>query len=214
LKGRWKWVKKEVNEKKPKKDDKPKAKPTEKKKKDKLDTPIGSSQASWVLDINMTVEVLDKKVNELFASRGRKGTDIRAVLRQFEVLAKISRVFGPVKEIPVLMHLVSAIYDINKLIDDYLDLQTWRACHRYISRIVKLLDENKSFVLSLVPTDDSLSFSQADDKKKDVEVKVKGKSEEIHLRVIGTLEHFVTRLKDEYTKSLQQINPHTQVSST
>jgi len=94
-----------------------------KKKQDKLEAATHSSQASWVLDINMTEEVLDRKVNELFASRGRKGTDIRTVLRQLEVLAKISRVFGPAKEIPVLMHLVSAMFEINKLIDDYLDLQ-------------------------------------------------------------------------------------------
>ena len=31
------------------------------------------------------------------------------------------------------------------------------------------------------------------------------------LQVVGNLEAFIARLEDEYTKSLQQINPHTKV---
>jgi hypothetical protein len=31
------------------------------------------------------------------------------------------------------------------------------------------------------------------------------------MQVVGSIESFVLRLEDEYTKSLQQINPHTQV---
>lgn len=32
------------------------------------------------------------------------------------------------------------------------------------------------------------------------------------LKIVGSLESFIVRLEDEYTKSLQQINPHTQAS--
>jgi Eukaryotic translation initiation factor 3 subunit 8 N-terminus len=31
------------------------------------------------------------------------------------------------------------------------------------------------------------------------------------IKIVGSLESFIVRLEDEYTKSLQQINPHTQV---
>ena len=32
------------------------------------------------------------------------------------------------------------------------------------------------------------------------------------IKIVGSLESFIVRLEDEYNKSLQQINPHTQVS--
>lgn len=42
----------------------------------------------------MTEEILDKKINELVASRGRKNTDPREVLRKLEVLSKSARPLG------------------------------------------------------------------------------------------------------------------------
>ena len=45
----------------------------------------------------ITEEVLDRKIAELVASRGRKNTDPREVLRKLEVLSKASRPLGPRK---------------------------------------------------------------------------------------------------------------------
>ena len=42
----------------------------------------------------MTEEILDKKINDLVASRGRKNTDPREVLRKLEVLSKSARPLG------------------------------------------------------------------------------------------------------------------------
>ena len=130
------------------------------------------------------------------------------------VLAKISQVFGPFKEIPVLMHLISSSFDSNKLIDDYLDLQTWRSSYRYLARIVRILEENKHIVLSVLPNEDMMdSTDDVEEGKKaeeDEAAKKAGKSN--LLRVTGSLESFITRLDADYTRSLQQINPHTQVS--
>jgi hypothetical protein len=50
--------------------------------------------ASWQVEENITEEVLDKKINELVASRGRKNTDPREVLRKLEVLSKSARPLG------------------------------------------------------------------------------------------------------------------------
>ena len=166
-----------------------------------------------LLDANMTEEVLEKKVNDLVASRGKKGTDHKIIVRHLEVLAKISRVFGPNKEIPVLMHLVSSIFDSNKMIDDYLDLQTWRSCCRYLTRIIKILNDNKKLVLSVNPADEDVTLGiEVDSQKKSEEETTKAKTKSNNLvKVIGSLESFIIRLDADYTKSLQQINPHTQV---
>lgn len=70
--------------------------------------------ASWQVEENITEDVLDKKINELVASRGRKNTDPREVLRKLEVLSKSARPLGARKEIPVLMHLISAMFDSQR----------------------------------------------------------------------------------------------------
>ena len=46
------------------------------------------------MEENITEDVLDKKINELVASRGRKNTDPREVLRKLEVLSKSARPLG------------------------------------------------------------------------------------------------------------------------
>ena len=143
--------------------------------------------ASWQVEENITEEVLDKKINELVASRGRKNTDPREVLRKLEVLSKSARPLGkrrespllstaepashiytylkrsktsfltisflyhylpgPRKEIPVLMHLISAMFDSQRVIDDYMDLQQWRTCYRSLYRVTSLLRDSKGLVL-------------------------------------------------------------------
>ena len=172
-----------------------------------------------LMDANMTEEVLEKKVNELVASRGKKGTDSKTVHRHLEVLSKIARVFGPKTEIPVLMHLISSMFDQNKLIDDYLDLLSWRSCYRYLHRIVRILEANKKLVLSVLPSEDVLDLmvganAEADIKKKQEEEETRSRTTPTNLlRVCGSLESYITRLEADYTKSLQQINPHTQVTA-
>lgn len=165
----------------------------------------------------MTEAELDKKVNELVASRGKKSTDPKDVIRKLEVLSKVARVFSPKKEIPVLMHLVSTMFGSHRVIDDYMDLSQWRTCSRCLNRIVTLLDENKNIILSLMADEDlsdlilgagnNSDFIKSKEDNDDEEVKVVNKNE---VKVVGSLETFLVRLEDEYTKSLQQINPHTQ----
>jgi len=165
--------------------------------------------ASWHVQDVMTEEELEKKVAELVASRGRKSTDHRVILRQLEVLTKAARILGPRKEIPVLAYLISAMFDSNRLIDEFMELQQWRTCHRSLTRILKLLEQNKHLVLGSVSSDtvggedlvdsESSQLNGANDKKHSSIVKI-----------VGSVDTFILRLEDEYVKSLQQINPHTQ----
>ena len=167
----------------------------------------------------MTEELLGKKMGELIATRGRKGTDAKSIVYQLEVLSKVSRRFGAKKEIPVLMHLISAMFDGNRVIDEYMDLQTWRTCRQCMMRIVTLLNENQSIVLGLISADDMTDFIMASQKQADFIKKKEEEEEEEEetvkvnpnlLKLVGSMDNYLVRLEDEYTKSLQQINPHTQ----
>lgn len=174
--------------------------------------------ATYHVEDKMTEEELDKKVAELVASRGRKNTDSREVLRQLEVLTKAARIHGPRKEIPLLMHLISAMFDSHRSIDDFMELLQWRTCHRSLTRITKLLEQNNKLVLGTVAGDEvsdllvGAHLKSIPDKKEDAdEEDVVVEVDKNLLKVVGSLESFILRLEDEYTKSLQQINPHTQV---
>ena len=74
-------------------------------------------------------------LSQVLASRGRKGTDPRDVLRQLSALAYVSRRFGPAKELPVMMHAVASMFDTLWNIDDYMETDMWKSCHSYLSRV-------------------------------------------------------------------------------
>ncbi len=226
LKGRAKWLKKTVTKPtvKPKFPNKPPSSNTTSKPpagKVPKAVPVVAVQSVAAPEEKITEEDLDKKVNELVASRGRKGTDSKDILRQLELLAKAARVLGAKKEIPVLMHLISAMFDSQKSIDDYMDHQQWYMCFRSLTRVIHLLDQNKSIELAPMGLEDlsdlTLSQNKANlvtltdaAKNSNVEVEKKSNNDKI-VRVSGNIESFLSRLGEEYTKSLQQINPHTQV---
>ena len=227
LKGRARWLKKVVD---PAKEKEQKEKLAAKKReaalekaKSKKEAASASASAatkrtvsSWEAEDKLTEEELDKRVAELMATRGRKNTDHRDVLRQLEVLTKISRLHGPRKEIPLLMHLISSMLDFHRSIDDYMDHHQWRTCHRSLTRVLALLGSNSSIVLGILGSDEVTDLSSLSTQLKKQQPEEDGAADpratSSVIRVLGSLESFIIRLQDEYTKSLQQINPHTKVS--
>ena len=95
-------------------------------------------------DTNLTPSLIQKKTLEIVSSRGRKGTDNQALLKQLEALSKVSVRFGPRVEIPVLMHVITAQFDLQRTIDDYMETSSWRSCASYLSRIGSILDDEKA----------------------------------------------------------------------
>jgi hypothetical protein len=82
----------------------------------------------------LTPSLIQKKTLEIVSSRGRKGTDSKALLGQLEALSKLATRFGPRVEIPVLMHVITAQFDMQRTIDDFMDTPTWRSCAGYLER--------------------------------------------------------------------------------
>jgi translation initiation factor 3 subunit C len=177
------------------------------------------------VETKMTEEELDAKVLELMASRGRRNTDPRDVLRQLEVLTKAARLHGPRKEIPVLMQQISNMLDSQRSIDMYLDHHQWRTCYRALVRVVQLLESSKKLVLVTMGaeelTDAALGGNTklaaaavgADGAAVAPASSSSSSSNVNTVMVVGSLDSFTVRMQDEYTKCLQQINPHTKVQT-
>lgn len=172
--------------------------------------------AAWSVVDTMTVEELDRRVVEIVMTRGRRsGAEAKDALRQMEVLSKFSRRHGPHKEIPVVMHLISMRLDSLRSIDDYLEHSQWSSCARNISRVLQLAEQHSLQLIPLGsedPAELSLAYMKPDEAatSSSEEQKSNGSNNNKSIvRVVGSVESFIARLEDEYTKALQHINPHT-----
>jgi translation initiation factor 3 subunit C len=212
LKGRARWLKKAPTaaDSKKKEEVVKKDRPVQ-KKKEYAEPTVQRRPASTFMESKLTEEELDRKVGELLAVRGKRTTDSREVLRQLEVLTKAARLHGPRKEIPVLMHLISNMLDSQRSIDDYLEHNQWRTCYRSLYRVVSLLEANKRLSFASVSSEDGVDAVSGAHLKAQAADADAAPTDPNVLKVAGSLVSFIVRLQDEYTKSLQQINPHTKV---
>ena len=119
---------------------------------------------SIIPEENLTASVLIKKVKELAAQRGRKGRDNRQILRQLESLSRLSLMFGPRIEIPILMNVITAQFGLLRTMDDCMDATTWKACAAYLQRIADVLDDG--YKLGVETLDESDLIAGVGGKKK------------------------------------------------
>ena len=208
---------------------------------------------------NLTPSILNRKVKELAALRGRRSKDNRQLLRELEALYRLSLRFGPRIEVPILMYVVSAQFGLQRTMDDYLDTPTWKACAAYLQRIANVLDEGYTLGVETLDESDILmggagmgggdAGGGASNKMKAAASGTEGgggamaavaadeklvnphtgeaetedeRSERLRLEkeeamteeekkiipVVGSLSVHLTRLEEEYTKSLQHTSQH------
>jgi translation initiation factor 3 subunit C len=106
----------------------------------------------------MSAAVLNRKCKEVVLSRGRRGNDTKQVLEQLEKLSELSVKYGPRVEIPMLMHTITAQFDLVKTLDDYMETPVWKSCAEHLERVASVLeageDESKKFCLGPASTED------------------------------------------------------------
>eukprot|EP00534_Pseudo-nitzschia_fraudulenta_P011248 CAMPEP_0201220698 /NCGR_PEP_ID=MMETSP0851-20130426/191731_1 /ASSEMBLY_ACC=CAM_ASM_000631 /TAXON_ID=183588 /ORGANISM="Pseudo-nitzschia fraudulenta, Strain WWA7" /LENGTH=963 /DNA_ID=CAMNT_0047510435 /DNA_START=8 /DNA_END=2899 /DNA_ORIENTATION=- len=262
LKGRARWLKKAVVVKQKKVKDPEKSAVDDAKKKEislKKESMVSSKDheairaPKSVIPIEgLTAALINKKVHELASSRGRRGTDPRALLRQFEGLSRLSMEFGPRVEIPILMYVVSAQFSLQRTMDDYMDTATWRSCSTYLERISKVItDDGYRLGVQTIDEADMILGAAGGKKKNRMKAAAMGvggameavaadeklvnphtgeaetadqrlervrveqeesmtEEEKKTIPVVGSLALHLSRLEEEYTKSLQKISHHTQ----
>jgi hypothetical protein len=158
LKGRARWLKKNIMAKEKvvkNKEERGRLRAEAKEAAARAEQALESSKATKsLLPVeSMTPSLINKKVFEVVSSRGRRGTDTRQVLRQLEALSKLSLEFGPRVEIPILMHVVTAQFDLQRTMDDYMPTKTWKSCANYLYRISCVLEDG--YKLGVAQVDES-----------------------------------------------------------
>ena len=198
---------------------------------------------------HLTPAILNRRVRELAAVRGRKGRDPRSQLRELQALHKLSIPFGPRVEVPVIMDCIAAQFNLQRTLDDCMDTSTWKACASYLQRIAAVLDEGYTLEVDTIDASDLMMVSASQKGKKFLKAAQAGeggameaiaeeetlmnpvtgeaetedeRAERLRLEkeakmseqekkvihVMGSLSLHLSRLEEEYTKSLQKISHH------
>ncbi len=172
-------------------------------------------RANLLYDDELTLPDFKKKVAEAVASRGRRSTGTAELLRQLQHLAYVGRRFGLAEEAPVAMHLILAMFETRRAIDEPMDVALWRQCAAYLLRLLALLEaEPRKVLRNAADGEDALvtALGRTSLVSEEGDGGAGGEADYADadmVQVPGSFGYFVTRLADEYTKSLQRINPHT-----
>ena len=255
LKGRARWLKKNTVSKEKVVKNKDERAKQRAEAKEKAALALAAKEAimatkSIVPDEVVTPSLLDRKVKELAAQRGRKGKDNHQILRQLEALSRLALKFGPRVEIPILMQVIAAEFGLLRTMDDFMDTATWKSCAAYLERIADALDDGYKLGVETVDeaglfltnkgeslgtdkmkaaakaTDGAMAAFSADEKlvnphtgeaetedERAERLRLEKEStltdeQKKTIYVVGSMSLHLSRLEEEYTKSLQKISHH------
>ena len=145
---------------------------------------------------SLSSDALFKGLTAVLEARGRKSTD------RGEQIATLSKLYSsaqtPYQRIRVLLTLVAARFDYSTSANAYMPVDMWKQAREELNVLLQVLFENPSYLV----------LEQTDDYDDEVERKPNENGEGAFVHVRGSVVSFIDRLDDEFTKSLQQIDPH------
>lgn len=104
----------------------------------------------------------------------------------------------PYQRIRVLLALISSRFDYNAAAATHMPIDLWLAAQREVDQLVAILAAERSYSIQEVTDDydEYVERTPSDEKENGV------------VRIRGSIISYVDRLDDEFTKSLQHIDPH------
>lgn len=158
-----------------------------------------------------TAEGIYKSLQAIQEARGKKvspllfpstqHTDISQNTDRADQIRILERLLDvavtPYQRIRVLLALVSSRFDYNASIASYMPIEMWLSAQREIDGLIGILIEHGGYSVQEITDDyDDLEERTPDGEKDGV------------VRVRGSIISFVDRLDDEFTRSLQNLDPH------
>lgn len=102
----------------------------------------------------------------------------------------------PYQSIRVLLALISSRFDYNSSVSTHMPTELWLSAQREVDKLV-----------SIVAADSNYSIQEVTDDY-DETIERSPASERGIVRIRGSIISFIDRLDDEFTRSLQNIDPH------
>uniref|UniRef100_A0A673CK12 Eukaryotic translation initiation factor 3 subunit C n=1 Tax=Sphaeramia orbicularis TaxID=375764 RepID=A0A673CK12_9TELE len=145
-------------------------------------------------EINTAVVV--KKLNEILQARGKKGTDRAAQIELFHALAAIAAEnnLGQGILVKIKFNIIASLYDYNPNLAAFMKADMWKKCLDCINELLDILFENNNIFIGENIAEDSENLGISDQP----------------FRVRGCMLTLVERMDEEFTKIMQNTDPHSQ----
>ncbi|PPQ99727.1 hypothetical protein CVT24_009710 [Panaeolus cyanescens] len=144
--------------------------------------------------VQYTPEQIFKHLQAVQEARGKKNTDRVEQIRILETLLEIA--VTPYQRIRVLLALISSRFDYNSSVSTHMPVELWLAAQREVDQLVSIVASDPNYSVQEI-TDD---YDESVERSPATEGGV--------VRIRGSIISFVDRLDDEFTRSLQNIDPH------
>ncbi|KAI0074152.1 eukaryotic translation initiation factor 3 subunit 8 [Panus rudis PR-1116 ss-1] len=145
--------------------------------------------------MQFTPESIFKHLQLVQEARGKKNTDRAEQIRILEKLLEVA--VTTYQRIRVLLALVSCRFDYNSSVASHMPVDLWLAAQREVDQLVSIVAQNPAYSIQ----EDTEEYDDQAERSPDTE-------KDGIVRIRGSIISFVDRLDDEFTKSLQNIDPH------
>lgn len=143
-------------------------------------------------DQEINHEAVGKKLHEIVAARGKKGTDRSQMIDLLQELKTVSDAnnLGPAMHIKILFNIVSAIFDYNPNIATCMRNEMWEMCLETVTTLMTMLADMDDLVVgeNILEENESLEASP--------------------YKVRGCILTVMERMDEEFTKMLQACDAH------
>ncbi|XP_077481836.1 eukaryotic translation initiation factor 3 subunit C [Stigmatopora argus] len=145
-------------------------------------------------EINTPVVV--KKLHEILQARGKKGTDRTGQIELLDALVTIATEhnLGEGVYIKIKFNIVASLYDYNPNMAAFMKPDMWKKCLACIDELLDILYANSDMFIGENIAEDSENLAISDQP----------------FRVRGCILTLVERMDEEFTKVMQNTDPHSQ----
>ncbi|XP_059386392.1 eukaryotic translation initiation factor 3 subunit C isoform X1 [Carassius carassius] len=145
-------------------------------------------------EINSAVVI--KKLSEILQARGKKGTDRAAQIELLHALAGISNEnnLGEGILVKIKFNIIASLYDYNTNLAAFMKADMWKKCLECIDELLDILFANSNIFIGENIAEDSENLGISDQP----------------FRVRGCILTLVERMDEEFTKIMQNTDPHSQ----
>ncbi|KAH9485328.1 Eukaryotic translation initiation factor 3 subunit C [Psilocybe cubensis] len=141
-----------------------------------------------------TSESIFKDLQAVQEARGKKNTDRAEQIRILEILVDVAAT--SYQRIRVLLALISSRFDYNSSISSHMPTELWLSAQREVDQLVSIVAADPNYSIQEMTEDYDELVERTPATEKGI------------VRIRGSIISFVDRLDDEFTRSLQNIDPH------
>ncbi|KAH9929546.1 eukaryotic translation initiation factor 3 subunit 8 [Epithele typhae] len=145
--------------------------------------------------MQFTPESIFKNLQAIQEARGKKNTDRTEQIRILEKLLEVS--VTSYQRIRILLALIASRFDYNSSVATHMPSDLWLSAQQEVDKLIAIVANEPEYSIQEITEDyDELTERSPQTEKDGV------------VRIRGSVISFVDRLDDEFTKSLQNIDPH------